>query len=341
MLACRIHAKEDLRIEPDTTPDVGPGEVRVRLGAGGICGSDLHYYYEGRNGSFVIREPLIPGHEASGVVLAIGPGVTRVAVGDKVAISPSHACGRCEYCRQGREHLCTSMKFLGSASLFPHVQGMFREHFVMGERQCYPVHADVSLGELAFAEPLAVALHAVNRGGDLLGKSVLITGAGTIGCLTVIAARLAGAARVTVTDVLDRPLAQAREVGADVTLRADRDAGMLASQPVDVAYEVSGNFNALKACIAAVKRGGVVVQVGTLPHEPLPFVVNELMVKELDLCGAFRWGIEFDWAVGYLATRRVDVRPLITSQFPLQDAIKAFALAKDKTQSTKVQVVCA
>jgi L-idonate 5-dehydrogenase len=339
MLACRIHAKEDLRVEPAEMPAVGPGDVLLRLGAGGICGSDLHYYFEGRNGSFVVREPLIPGHEASGVVEAVGQGVTRVAKGDKVAISPSHACGRCDYCRRGREHLCTSMRFLGSASLFPHVQGMFREYFVMGERQCYPVAGDVSLGELAFAEPLAVALHAVNRGGDLLGKSVLVTGAGTIGCLTVIAARLAGAATVTVTDVLDRPLAQAKAVGADVALRADRDGATLAKPQFDVAYEVSGNFGALKSCVAAVKRGGVVVQVGTLPHEPLPFVVNDLMAKELDLRGAFRWGIEFDWAVEYLSARRVDVRPLLSGQFPLQDAVAAFHAAADKNTSTKVQVV--
>jgi len=340
MLACTIHAKEDLRIEPAATPAVGPGEVLVRLGAGGICGSDLHYYYEGRNGSFVIREPLVPGHEASGVVAAVGAGVTRVKTGDKIAVSPSHACGRCDYCREGREQLCTSMKFLGSASLFPHVQGMFREYFVMGERQCYPVAGDVSLGELAFAEPLAVALHGVHRAGDLLGKAVLITGAGTIGCLTVMAARLAGAARVTVSDVLDRPLAKAREVGADDVVRADREAGALASPQFDAAFEVSGSFAALKSCVAAAKKGARIVQVGTLPHEPLPFVVNELMVKELDLCGAFRWGIEFDWAVRYLSTRRVDVRPLLTGQFPLQDAVKAFELAKDKSQSTKVQVVC-
>jgi L-idonate 5-dehydrogenase len=339
MLACTIHAKEDLRLETQPTPEIGPGEVLLRLGAGGICGSDLHYYYEGRNGSFVIREPLIPGHEASGVVAAIGAGVTRVAVGDRVAVSPSHACGRCEYCREGREHLCTAMKFLGSASIFPHVQGMFREYFVMGERQCFPVKGDVSLGELAFAEPLAVALHAIHRAGDLIGKSVLVTGAGTIGCLTVMAAKLAGAVRVTVSDVLDRPLAKAREVGADRIVRADQDAAVLASPQFDVAFEVSGSFAALKACVAAAKRGGRIVQVGTLPHEPLPFVVNELMAKELDLCGAFRWGIEFDWAVAYLSAGRVDVRPLLTGQFPLSDAVAAFALARDKTQSTKVQVV--
>ena len=341
MLACRIHAKEDLRIEPMDMPSPGPGEVLLQLGAAGICGSDLHYYFEGRNGNFIVREPLIPGHEASAVVAAIGQGVTRVKKGDKVAVSPSHACGHCEGCRDGREQLCANMKFLGSASRFPHVQGMFQEYFVMGERQCYPVGGDITLGELAFAEPLAVGLHAVNRGGDLLGKSVLITGAGTIGCVTVLAARLAGARKITVTDVLDRPLQQAMIVGADAVLRADRDADELSSPQFDVAYEVSGNFNALKSCVSATKRGGVIVQVGTLPHEPLPFVVNELMAKELDLRGAFRWGIEFDWAVDYISTRRVDVRPLLSGQYPLQDAVAAFAAAADKNKSTKVQVVFA
>src|SRR5499426_1311602 len=137
MLACRIHAKEDLRVEALDTPDVGPGQVLLRLGAGGICGSDIHYFFEGRNGSFVVREPLIPGHEASATVAAVGPGVMRVKAGDKVAVSPSQACGRCVACRQGREQLCENMRFLGSASLYPHVQGMFREYFVMNERQCY------------------------------------------------------------------------------------------------------------------------------------------------------------------------------------------------------------
>ena len=341
MLTCRIHAREDLRIESVDQPAIGDGQVLIRLGAGGICGSDLHYYYEGRNGSFAIREPLVPGHEASGVVAGVGPGVTRVKPGDHIAVSPSHACGRCDYCREGREQLCRSMRFLGSASLFPHVQGMFCEYFVLGERQCYPVGADVSLGEIAFAEPLAVALHAVARAPALLGKSVLITGAGTIGCLTVMAARLAGASEVAVSDILDRPLATARQVGADRTIRADRDADALAAPTFDVAFEVSGSFVALKACVAAVKRGGTIVQVGTIPHEPMPFVVNEIMAKELDLKGAFRWGIEFDWAVDYLSSRHVDVKPLISGQFPLRDAARAFELAKDKTRSTKVQLVAA
>ena len=339
MLACRIHAKEDLRIEPLEVPAPGEGEVLLSLGAGGICGSDLHYFEEGRNGSFVVREPLVPGHEASALVVGVGPGVTRVEVGDKVAVSPSHACGRCACCREGREQLCASMHFLGSASVFPHAQGMFRERFVIGERQCYPVEGDISLGELAFAEPLAVALHAVERGGDLLGKSVLITGAGTIGCLTVIAARLAGAARIAISDILDRPLAQAARVGADIVLHAARDAETLSRPQFDVTYEVSGSPKALATCVAATKRGGTIVQVGTLPHEPLPFRVSDVMAKELDLRGAFRWGIEFDWAVSYLAARRVDVRPLLSGQYPLADAVAAFRAAADKSRSTKVQLV--
>jgi L-idonate 5-dehydrogenase len=341
MLTCRIHAKEDLRIDRDAEPEVGAGEVLIRLGAGGICGSDLHYYYEGRNGSFVIREPLVPGHEASGVVAKVGAGVTRVKPGDKIAVSPSQACRRCDYCRAGREHLCRNMRFLGSASVFPHVQGMFAECFVLGERQCYPVSADISLGELAFAEPLAVGLHAANRAGDLLGKSVLVAGAGTIGCLVVIAAKLKGATTVTACDVLDRPLAAARAVGADRTVRADRERDALAAAQFDVAFEASGSLAALNACVAAVKRGGTVVQVGTLPHEPLPFVLNDIMAKELDVKGAFRWGIEFDWAVEYIASRRVDVGPLLSRQFPLAEAVEAFALARDKTRSTKVQLVAA
>ncbi|MES3014939.1 MAG: SDR family oxidoreductase [Pseudomonadota bacterium] len=188
-LTCRIHGAKDLRLDHDAAAELGPTDVEMRLGAGGICGSDLHYYQHGRVGAFVVREPLIPGHEVSGTVARIGAGVTRVKVGDKVAINPSHACGHCDYCNSGRLNLCRHMRFLGSASVFPHVQGMFRERFVMGERQLTPIHEDISLGELACAEPLSIGLHAVHRAGNLTGKTVLVTGGGTIGCMSVIAAK--------------------------------------------------------------------------------------------------------------------------------------------------------
>ncbi len=337
-LSCTIHAAGDLRLHEESAPMPGPHEVLLRLGAGGICGSDLHYYRHGRVGAFVVREPLVPGHEASGVVLAVGSAVTRVAAGDRVAINPSHPCGRCDYCFAGRGNLCRHMFFLGSASVFPHAQGLFREQFVMGERQLTPVReAHISLGEIACAEPLSIGLHALHRAGPVLGETVLVAGAGTIGCMSVIAARLAGAARVICCDVQERALAMARTVGADETWRSDQVAAQDLADMADVAIEAAGAPAALSLCLAAVRRGGRVVQVGTLSDE-LPFPANRLMARELDYRGAFRAHQEFDWAVQAIRSRRADVRPLITAQLPLGRSQEAFELALDKTRSTKVQL---
>jgi len=339
-LACRIHGARDLRLEPDAVPPLAPHEVELRLGAAGICGSDLHYFLHGRVGAFVIREPLIPGHEASGIVERVGDAITRVRPGMRVAINPSHPCGRCDYCRAGRDNLCRHMFFLGSASVYPHAQGMFRQRFVLGERQLTPVQADISLGEIACAEPLSIGLHAVNRAGSLLGKTVLVTGAGTIGCMAVIAARLAGAQRVITSDVAARPLRVARSVGADEIVRADQADAQSLADTADVALECAGSPAALAACLAAVRRGGRIVQVGTLPAEGVAFPANQIMARELDYVGAFRAGIEFDWAVSALCSRRVDVRPLLSAQLPFERAAEAFELAADRSRSTKVQLVC-
>ena len=340
LVNCRIHSKETIVLEPLAALLPNPDEVVIRLGAGGICGSDLHYYFEGRVGNFVVREPLTPGHEASGVLERVGSNVRGLEAGMKVAINPSHPCGRCPACRSGRENLCERMFFLGSASVFPHAQGMFADQFILGHRQVIPVDTDISLGELAFAEPFAVGLHAVQRaGGNLTGKRVLVTGAGTIGSLCASAAKLAGAAEVTVCDVLDRPLAVALQVGADHALRSDQADMKDHAGRFDVALEAAGHPRALLSCLDAVKRGGVIVQVGTLPHDGMQFPANLVMQREIDYRGAFRWGMEFDWAVEYLAQRKVNVRPLLTKQFPLGNAVEAFKLAADKTQATKVQVM--
>jgi L-idonate 5-dehydrogenase len=345
MRVCRIYGADDLRVEDVPEPTPGPGEVLLKLGAGGICGSDMHYFLHGRIGNFIIREPLIPGHEISGTVVEVGAGVTRVKPGDKIAINPSHACGTCKGCRAGRENLCSNMRFLGSASVYPHVQGMFREYFIMNERQCQTVSPAVDLSELAFAEPLSVALHAVNRGGNLLGKRVLVTGAGPIGCLIVTAAKLAGAAEVVVTDVADKPLGDAQRVGADRCIRTDRIQGgaealQSAVGEADVALEAAGHPAAVATCLASVGRGGRIVQVGTLPADGIHLLANQIMAREVDYVGTFRFGVEFDWAVRYITEGRVDVKPLLSAQYPIQDAVAAFRAAHDKTKSTKVQLVC-
>ena len=340
-IICRIHGARDLRIEEVPPAELATTDVELRLGAGGICGSDLHYFQHARVGNFSLREPLIPGHEVSGVVARIGSAVTRVAVGDRVAINPSHACGHCDYCRGGRLNLCKHMRFLGSAGLFPHVQGMFREHFVMGQAQLTPITEDISLGEIACAEPLSIGLHAVHRAGPLLGKTVLITGGGTIGCMSVMAARLAGAAQVIVCDVAERPLTVARSVGADQTIRSDQVSAADLADIADIAIEAAGSPAALATCLQATRKGGRIVQVGTLPGEGLHFPANNIMSRELDYVGAFRAALAWDWAVQAIRSKRLDVKPLISAQLPLADALQAFELALDKTRSTKVQVVCA
>jgi L-idonate 5-dehydrogenase len=337
--ACRLHAKLDLRVEDIDSAALGEHDVEVRLGAGGICGSDLHYWREGRVGAFVLREPLVPGHEAAGTVQRTGASVTRVKPGDKVAVNPSHACGRCERCREGRLNLCERMFFLGSASVFPHAQGLFRETFVIDAAQLTPVHEDITLAELACAEPLSIGLHAVQRAGELLGRRVLVAGAGTIGCMCTIAARLAGAAEVTVVDIAERPRATARAVGADRALRGDQLAPGELAEHFDVAIEAAGSPAALATCLAGVRRGGRIVQVGTLPPEAIPFPANQVMARELDYVGAFRAAQAFERAVQALRTRRVDVRPLLSAALPLSRAQEAFELAADRSRSTKVQLI--
>ena len=338
-IACVIHGALDLRLEPETPKALGPTDVLLCLGAGGICGSDLHYFQHGRVGAFVVREPLVPGHEASGVVMQVGSDVTRVQPGQRVAINPSHACGVCDYCRAGRGNLCRKMFFLGSASVFPHAQGMFREQFVMGQAQLTPITEEhISLGEIACAEPLSIGLHAVARAGSVLGETVLVTGGGTIGCMSVMAARLAGAAEVIVCDINDRALAMARSVGADRAIRSDQVDPASLADLADVTIEAAGSPAALATCLTATRRGGRIVQVGTLPPE-LMFPANSLMARELDYRGCFRAHLEFDWAVQAIRTRRVDVRPLISAQLPLAQSQQAFELAMDRTRSTKVQLL--
>ena len=341
MLQCSIHGAEDLRIEDVPCPQPGPDQALVKMGAAGICGSDMHYFRDGQIGKFKIQEPLIPGHEASGVIASLGPNVTGLEEGQRVAINPSHPCGTCSRCREGRENLCDSMFFLGSASVFPHAQGMFREYFLISAKQCIPVSNQVSLEELALSEPLSVGLHAVNRAGNLCGKKVLISGSGTIGCMVLLAAKLDGAEQVTMVDVLEEPLAIARKVGADQTLCVKPSAVPSPEllNEFDVAFEVSGAASALGNCIELVRRGGTIVQVGTLPVEGVHLFANQIMVKELDIRGSMRFGNVFSRAVRLLESQRLNVQPILTGRFPIAEAAKALQLAFDKTVSMKVQIV--
>lgn len=340
MKASVIHGALDLRLEDKDVPSVAAHEVRVRVRAGGICGSDLHYFNDGRVGDFVIREPLVPGHEVAGEIDAVGSEVTALRPGDKVAIHPGRSCGRCPACREGRPNLCSNVFYMGSASKFPHMQGGFCEFIAVDETQCHKVCADLDFPRLAFAEPLSVALHAVHRAGDIMGRKVLISGAGPIGQLVLLAARRAGAGEITLTDLLDPALAVGRTLGADHTLNITRDRLETASggNGFDIAFEVSGAPSALNAAIDAVRPGATIVQVGSLPAGPQPIIANRVMAKELDLRGAFRFGNVFADAVACLTQRRIDVSPLLTAVLPQSRAAEAFKLAGDRAHHLKVVI---
>lgn len=334
------HGPKDLRIEERDAPQPGPGEVLIRMAAGGICGSDLHYYNHGGFGTVRLKEPMILGHEVAGWIEALGAGVEGLAPGQLVAVSPSRPCGDCAYCREGSQNHCLNMRFYGSAMPFPHIQGAFREVLVADASQC-AVADGLSPAQAAMAEPLAVVLHAAKRAGDLAGKRVLVTGCGPIGMLAIMVARMAGALEVVATDVAGFTLDMATKIGADATHnvaeRPDALAGFGALKGhFDVLFECSGVAAALGAAIPAMRPGGIIMQLGLGGDMTLP--VQAMTARELELRGSFRFHSEFFTAVAMMRAGRLDVSPLVTRVMPLDEAVAAFELASDRNRAIKVQI---
>ena len=341
MTAVVIHAAHDLRVEPHEAPDPGPGEVRIRIGRGGICGSDLHYYHAGGFGAVRVRQPMVLGHEAAGVVEAVGAGVAHVQPGDAVAVNPSLPCGACAQCLGGRPIHCLEMRFLGSAMRMPHVQGAFRSAFTCEAPRAVKLPQGLSVERAAFAEPLSVCLHAASQAGALLGARVLVTGSGPIGVLCAAVARLAGAREVVVTDLVAAPLAIARAMGADRTHGMGEDPDALAPYAAnkgyfDAVFEASGSGAALVGALAVVRPGGVVVQVGVGGDAAIP--LSALVAREIRLVGTFRFHAEFGHAVEVLASGRLDPSPMLTEVVPAAEAVRAFDLASDRRRAMKVQL---
>ena len=334
-----IHAPGDLRVEQVPTPELGPDQLQVRVRRGGICGSDLHYYRHGGFGTVRIQEPMVLGHEVAGVIEAVGDSVSRFQAGDRIAVSPSRPCGLCRFCQQGLQNHCLDMRYYGSAMRNPHVQGAFRQQLVVETHQAHRLADSVSDGEGSMAEPLSVALHAVQRAGPLLGKRVLVTGCGPIGALVVIAVRRAGAAEIVVTDVTPHPLRKALQVGADEAINMADEPNALDRYTAekgwfDVLFEASGNERALTGALDVLRPRGIIVQLGLGGEMKLP--INTIVAKEFDLRGAFRFHEEFAIAVELLNKGLVDVKPLISATLSYRDSARAFALAADRTQAMKV-----
>ncbi|MFM9924803.1 L-idonate 5-dehydrogenase [Variovorax sp. H27-G14] len=336
-----IYAPDDLRLDEQDAGEIGPGQVLVKVGMGGICGSDLHYFHNGGFGTVRIKEPMVLGHEVAGTVVAVAPGVDNVRIGDKVAVNPSRPCGACKFCLEGLPNQCLDMRFYGSAMRMPHVQGAFRNMLLCEATQCVKVADHVPLRLAALAEPFSVGLHGVSRAGPLLGKRVLVSGCGPIGVLAIAAARAHGAAEITATDVVDEPLAIASAMGADRVINVATDKEWVSRYSADkgtfdVMLECSGNERALRDGLEVMRPRGVVVQLGLGGDVSIP--QNMVVAKELSICGSFRFHAEFALAVRLINEGRVDLSPVVTHTFPMLQARQAFELASDRKQAMKVLI---
>ncbi len=342
MRAVVIHAPKDLRIDTLVAVPPARGDVKVRIGAGGICGSDLHYYHHGGFGTVRVKQPMTLGHEVSGTIDEVGEGITHLRPGMRVAVNPSRPCFTCKYCLQGTHNQCLDMRFFGSAMRFPHVQGGFCESVTIDARQAVPIPDSLSLAEAAMAEPLSVCLHAAKQAGPLFGKRVLVTGCGPIGALAVLVARTAGASELVATDVATKPLETAIRLGATRAINPVKESEALAAYAVDkgsfdVVFEASGNEAALRQVIDLARPGGTIVQIGVGGEMKLP--MNVLVAKEINLRGTFRFHAEFELAVHMMAAGLIDVKPVISDSLPFTDAVAAFELASNRNKAMKVQLV--
>jgi L-iditol 2-dehydrogenase len=319
MRAAVLYGAGDLRLEERRVPDLHAADALIAVESVGLCGSDLHYYQDGRNGPNVVRSPAVLGHEIGGTVAAVGPGVSADLVGTRVVVEPAAPCRICPPCTSGRYNLCPNGVCLGS----PPIAGGLAQHVVVPAAQLHRAPDGLDRNAVPVLEPLAVAVHALRRAAFAPGQSVLVTGAGPVGLLVAQVATAWGACEVTVTDVDEARLEAARGLGIDTAVHPEQ----LGDAQVDRSLECSGAPAALAGALAATRPGGRVVLVGTMPTGDLAAPLGLLQRYEVDLVGTFRYAGTFPTAVGLVARGEVDIARLVTATYPLANAVDAFAYA--------------
>lgn len=343
-VAAVVHGAGDMRVDEVATPEPGENEVLLSMGSVGICGSDIKYWSYGQCGRFKLTNPMVIGHEGSGTVVKLGPGVKNLSIGDRVAIEPGVPCRTCDICKEGRYNLCREMKFCAT----PPVDGNLMKYYVHAADFCFRLPDHVSLDEGAFLEPLSVSVYGCERGGVRCGSRVLICGAGPVGILSMMVAKALGASSVCMTDIDEHRLQVAKEMGASHIVKVTtKDALELANQVVEVlgdephvTLECSGSDQSLSTGIYATRPGGTVVLIGRGSLTPeIPIVVAA--TKEVDIKGVFRYANCYPKALSLITSGKVDVKPLITHHFTLQDSVKAFETASSKeAKAIKVMIHC-
>ncbi|CAK7201488.1 hypothetical protein SEUCBS139899_004193 [Sporothrix eucalyptigena] len=349
-----LHGAKDLRLEARELEAPAAGEVQVAVRATGLCGSDLHYYGHYRNGDILVREPLSLGHESSGEVVAVGEGVTDLAVGDRVALEVGQPCGTCARCTEGRYNICPDMRFRSSAKSFPHAQGTLQDRINHPAAWCHKLPESMPLGLSALLEPLSVAIQASRRAnlGDKKTQKVLVLGAGAVGLLVAGMCKVAGVPQVVIADVDanrvhfatahkfadaayvvpmgPRP-ATTDEALATAKQTADAIAAVENVGQVDVVFECTGVPSCVQTAIYATRPGGKVMLIGMgTPVQTLP--ISAAALREVDLCGVFRYANTYAEGIDILSRADgPDFASLITHEFKgLAKVEDAFAMASRK-----------
>ncbi|MDO5748010.1 MAG: alcohol dehydrogenase catalytic domain-containing protein, partial [Actinomycetaceae bacterium] len=320
MKAIVIHGKEDLRIEDLATPIPEKNQALIRVAWAGICGSDLHYYYDGAVGPFVIKEPLVPGHEVCGVIENGENLDTPLEKGTPVTVHPATWGPSIHNISQEHRNVLPGGSYLGSAATWPHTQGGMSEYLLVYADQIRVLPDSLPLKRAALAEPLGVALHALKTAGDLQGKTALVSGCGPIGLLLVAALKAHGLTDIAAVDIYEEPLKRAETLGAGTTYLIGSD--KVPSTSYDVVFECSGAYSAFVAAADAATYRGIVVQVGLLSTDPAPMVFPSLVPKELHIRGSYRFVDEIDTAIQMLSSHPF-IEDVVTHSFGADEVIDA------------------
>lgn len=328
-------------IEELPVPQIGADEVLVKVMAVGVCGSDLHYYEQGRIGRFVVEKPIILGHECAGIIADIGEKVTRVAKGDRVAVEPGVTCGRCEACKAGRYNLCPDVQFLAT----PPVDGAFVQYLAIREDMVYKIPGHLSFEEAALIEPFSVGIHAARRSRLQAGETLAIMGMGPVGLMAVAAAKSFGATTIIVTDLEDVRLEAALRLGATHAINVKHEDPVAAVKRLtngvgtDIAWETAGNPKALQSALYSLRRGGRLAIVGLPATDEIPLNVPFMADNEIDIYGIFRYANTYPSGIEFLGAAGVDAGVLITDRYPLARTQEALERAiHNKSGSLKVIV---
>lgn len=315
-------------------PQCGSHQVVVQMKAAGVCGSDVHYWMNGRIGQFIVKEPLILGHECSGVITATGDKVTKFSVGDRVVLEPGVPCMQCEHCLKGRYNLCQNIVFFAT----PPDNGVLVESIVYDENFVFKIPDEIpDFGLATMAEPMSVGVFATERIAPRLGEHAIIFGAGIIGITCLLAARAAGCSHITVADIRDDRLEWAAEMGADKVINTRTDP--IPENAFDFGYEATGADVCYSLAAKCIKPGGRLALIG-MGGEMQQVPMVDYVCKEISVIPSFRYANTYPTALGLLVDNREKLMQLITHriQFSLGGVEKAFRIASEEPSAVKVVI---